>query len=283
MAEIGIMQGRLSPPIDGRIQGFPADSWKDEFASAREAGLSSIEWIFEKPNERRNPFGDDAGAAEVKRLSLETGVKVQSVCADYYMEERLISADGSPAPGPVDHLRWLIGRAGKLSIRYIVLPFVDQSSLKTTGQSEGLVSLLSDLAPEAEDAEVELHLETDLPPEPFRSVLDKIAHPFVRANYDIGNSAALGHDPEEELGLLAPYLGSVHVKDRALGETTVPLGTGNANFPVCFRMIDEAGFKRPFILQAARGEEGEEVSLAISNRQFIERHFSASDREKVGA
>ncbi len=29
--EIGIMQGRLSPRIDGKIQAYPANTWQKEF------------------------------------------------------------------------------------------------------------------------------------------------------------------------------------------------------------------------------------------------------------
>ena len=32
--EIGVMQGRLSPPINNRIQAFPKNNWKDEFELA---------------------------------------------------------------------------------------------------------------------------------------------------------------------------------------------------------------------------------------------------------
>ncbi len=44
---VGIMQGRLSPPVGGRIQSFPVQTWADEFPRAREAGLASIECIYE--------------------------------------------------------------------------------------------------------------------------------------------------------------------------------------------------------------------------------------------
>ena len=47
MKEIGIMQGRLLPPVGEHIQAFPAKSWREEFAIARECGLGMIEWIFE--------------------------------------------------------------------------------------------------------------------------------------------------------------------------------------------------------------------------------------------
>ena len=37
---VGFMQGRLSPPVDGRIQAFPHDQWHEEFALASEADLA---------------------------------------------------------------------------------------------------------------------------------------------------------------------------------------------------------------------------------------------------
>ena len=45
LPEIGIMQGRLSLPEDGRIQSFPKRSWRKEFSRAQKAELASIEWI----------------------------------------------------------------------------------------------------------------------------------------------------------------------------------------------------------------------------------------------
>ncbi len=40
---LGIMQGRLVPPVDGKIQAFPAGSWERELLLARQAGLDLIE------------------------------------------------------------------------------------------------------------------------------------------------------------------------------------------------------------------------------------------------
>jgi len=270
MINVGIMQGRLVPPFEERFQTFPADQWRDEFGFAREAGLSCIEWIYEKHHEDDNPLKTDDGIAELKQLSHDTGVLVRSVCADYYMTEFLLDDEGRQNTENCNHLRELIHQASKLSIHYIVLPFVDASSLKSKAARNGVVELLKDIAPLAKNAKVELHLETDLEPVIFREILDQVGHEMVRANYDIGNSASLGFDPHEELTLLAPYLGSVHVKDRELRGSTVPLGFGNAHFRICFQMIRQAGFDGHYILQAARGENGDEVQLAIANRHFVE-------------
>lgn len=270
MTAVGIMQGRLLPPAGGRFQAFPADGWRDEFPRARKAGLYSVEWIYEAPRAADNPLGSDAGLAEMKKLAAEHGVAVRSICADYYMTNRLIGKDARADPEAVRHLEWLIGRAGALGATYVVLPFVDASSLKTEAERETLAEVLGRVLPRAAAAKVELHLETDLPPAPFAALLAKVGHPFLKANYDIGNSASLGYPPAEELAALGPFLGSVHVKDRVLGGGTVPLGSGNADFATCFRKIVDAGFDRWFILQAARGPDHGEVELARQNRLFVE-------------
>lgn len=271
---VGIMQGRLLPPFEGRFQTFPAEGWRQEFHHARAAGLASIEWIYEVPHETDNPLRTDDGLAEMRALMAETGVMVRSICADYYMQSRLV-VDGQPQPAIVEHLKWLLGRAALLDLWYVILPFVDASSLRNEADRAALKGILAEVLPLAEKLGVEIHLETDLPPKAFAALLAEVGHPFLKANYDIGNSASLGFDPEEELTLLGPKLGSVHVKDRVLKGATVALGTGNADFPTCFRLIKAAGYDRPFILQAARGAEGDEVTWAGHNREFVERQLAA--------
>jgi L-ribulose-5-phosphate 3-epimerase len=267
---IGAMQGRLVPKEDGRFQSFPASRWRDEFPRAKEAGLACIEWIYEEPNESKNPLGTDDGIQEIQRLAQSTGVGVRSICADFYMTKRLITPQGQIEDGAVSHLAWLIGRAQRLDITYIVLPFVDSSSLRSEIERSALPNALSTPLKQAKAANIELHLETDLAPPDFAALLESIGHANLKANYDIGNSASLGYEPEEELSLLGPWLGSVHVKDRVRNGTTVPLGTGNADLPLCFRKFRQIGFHRWYILQAARGREGDEVAWTAQNRLLVE-------------
>ena len=276
MNPIGIMQGRLSPPVGGRIQSFPVDSWREEFPRAREAGLACIEWVYEFDTEADNPLATEAGLGEIRNLEQKTGVAVWSICADFYMRERLVGDDGAPRVPVVEHLHRLLQRASGLGIRYMVLPFVDESSLRTEAELAGLCQVLAGLLPRAQQAGVELHLETDLKPAPLAQLLQKVSHPMLRANYDIGNSASLGHDPVEELTLLGPWLGSVHVKDRLLGGGTVPLGTGAADFTACFRLFQQANYRGPFILQAARQEGMSETELAVRHRRFVEHQVAAA-------
>ena len=105
---IGIMQGRLTAPVDGRIQAFPADRWRDEFPRAEEAGLSCIEWIYETYGRDRNPLCTDEGIVELRALAGRHRVAVRSVCADYFMEHTLVRASGADLAARIEHLGWLI-------------------------------------------------------------------------------------------------------------------------------------------------------------------------------
>lgn len=263
------MQGRLSPPRGKMIQWFPFDTWKQEFDLAREAGIDCIEWIYEVPNESKNPVKSDEGISHMQKKIKETGVQVTSICADYYMERLLIRENGHINKDAVEHLRWLIGRAKVLKVKYIVLPFIDKSSLKTKEQQANLLNILKAVLNDAEKAKIELHLETDLEPYLMKNIFEDIGHPLVKFNYDTGNAAALGHNPSEELVLLKDWIGSVHIKDRLFNGKTVPLGQGSVDFAICFKLIKAARYTRPFILQTARDDSIDTVAYAKNNKEFV--------------
>ncbi|EHQ36848.1 Xylose isomerase domain-containing protein TIM barrel [Methanoplanus limicola DSM 2279] len=263
------MQGRLSSPVDGKIQSFPVHSWREEFFLAKEAGLDLIEWIYEKETQTVNPIINYDGIKEIKKHMRETSVDVRSICADYFMSEFLINSQSKPILNNINHLKWLIKRGDKLSIDYIILPFVDSSRLKSQEDINILIQILEEIIPLTEEFGIELHLETDLPPDILNGIFGKINHPLIRLNYDIGNSASLGYDPNLELNLLSQWVSSIHVKDRLLHGTTVPLGSGSADLPLCFELLKKIHYSRNFILQAARQNEMSEIELAMKNKEYV--------------
>jgi hexulose-6-phosphate isomerase len=116
----------------------------------------------------------------------------------------------------------------------------------------------------AKDLDIKISLETDLSPIAFKELLELIDLDFVQANYDIGNSASLGFDPKEELDAYGQRILNVHVKDRKLGGTTVPLGTGNANLDLVFKELNEINYSGGITMQAARGDD----DVKIAKEQF---------------
>ncbi len=125
------------------------------------------------------------------------------------------------------------------------------------------------MLPVLDETGVELHLETSLAPQPFADLLARLPHPSVKVNYDSGNSASLGYSPRSEFAAYGSRVGSVHVKDRLRGGGTVPLGTGDADFEALFSCLADIGYEGDFVLQVARGTEGDEVNWARQNRAFL--------------
>jgi L-ribulose-5-phosphate 3-epimerase len=266
---IGIMQGRLVPPVGNRIQCFPMEQWRNEFALAAEAELAAIEWIFDLDDAELNPLATDAGIAEIRALSAEHGVAVRSVCADYFMARPLVRSTPAEQVERLDKLVWLLERCGTCGITRMVLPYVDPSRIEAEADHDDVVATLKRVLPVVERTGVEIHLETSLPPDDFRRLLDRVPHRMVRVNYDSGNSASLGFDPRVEWAAYGDRVGSVHIKDRIRGGGTVPLETGNADFPGLFAALREVGYDGPWVLQVARGTSGDEVAWARQNKAFL--------------
>jgi L-ribulose-5-phosphate 3-epimerase len=74
---IAIMQGRLVPPTDGRIQCFPRERWQDEFALASAAGLDAIEWIYDLYGADVNPIATNDGLTMIESLSAASQVQIR--------------------------------------------------------------------------------------------------------------------------------------------------------------------------------------------------------------
>jgi L-ribulose-5-phosphate 3-epimerase len=273
MTHIGIMQGRLVPPADNRIQCFPRQHWADEFALARQAGLDCIEWIYDLYGADVNPLATDAGVEKLKDLSRQHKVKILSICADYFMDKPLVRASQAELDDRLHTLYWLLERGRLIGINRMVIPFVDASRIDTQAEFDGVVLLLKDILQEAGKTGIEIHLETSLDPARFAELLAQLSHPLLKANYDSGNSSSLGYHPREEFAAYGERVGSVHIKDRLLGASTVPLGTGDADFQALSESLNKVDYKGDFILQVARGASGDEVALARQNRAFVLKHF----------
>jgi hexulose-6-phosphate isomerase len=267
--KIAVMQGRLVPPWNGHFQSFPVGRWRDEFPLAAAAGLDAIEWIYDTVSENDNPIGSDEGLAEVRGLCEKCSVAVVSVCADYFMESPLARGEAKELEERFQRLRWLLERCEAAGIQRVVLPFVDNSRIENEDDEARVVEVLRRALEHAEKAGVELHLETSLDPQGFRSLLTKLPHPLLKVNYDSGNSSSLGYDPREEVAAYGDRIGSVHIKDRVRGGGTVPLGTGNADIPLLLTELFRVGYKGDFVMQIARGEAGKEAAWIRQNRELV--------------
>ena len=253
------MQGRLLPKFQGRYQAHPVGYWENEFHVAKELKLDCIEFILDFNDAEKNPLLKKGGVDEILSIINKTGISVKTVCADLFMEAPLHSEDKVESRHSQKIMKRLLDNVAELGVTDVVVPCVDQSSLANQQAVNRFVKQLMPCVQVAEKKAINISLETDLPPRTFLELLDRFDSEHVTVNYDIGNSAALGYDSDEEFEAYGNRITDVHIKDRELSGGPVILGGGVADFDTVFSKLSEFNYQGPFIMQAYRDEEGVEV------------------------
>jgi L-ribulose-5-phosphate 3-epimerase len=275
---LGIMQGRLSPPEDGRFQSFPRNSWRQEIARARQAGLSYIEWIYDAYGSSLNPISTQEGIAELASLKQQNGIRTPAICGDWFMDYPLIRCSEQELAQRERVLHDLLRRAEKIGASRLVLPFVDASSIRTADEKNVVLQILKRALPAAKEVGMEIHIEADFGPAEFEGFLARIPDASVKVNYDTGNSSGLGYVASEEFAAYGDRIGSIHIKDRLRlpdgTVTTKPLGEGSADFDDVFASIRKIGYSGEFTLQVARGKDGDEVNWIKQQLAFLHRYWT---------
>ena len=120
------MQGRLLPKVKGRYQAFPGKQWQSEFKIAKKIGINLIEFIFEENDEIVNPLINRNSLDQILEISYDTGVKVRSVCADYFMNNPVYDLENKKN---YEILQKLLQNCQYIGVKEIVIPFVDASKI----------------------------------------------------------------------------------------------------------------------------------------------------------
>jgi hexulose-6-phosphate isomerase len=152
----------------------------------------------------------------------------------------------------------------------IVVPLVDNGRLDKAEQENVLVDFL--LAQQFFLAQHHLQVifESDLIPTELARFIARLPAGQFGINYDVGNSAALGLKPTEELAAYGARVVNVHVKDRLLGGTSVPLRSGSADFDAVFAALAQKNYRGNFILQTARTADGKHSEVLSSYREMTD-------------
>jgi L-ribulose-5-phosphate 3-epimerase len=271
MNEIGIMQGRLSPPVERRLQAFPWNSWQREFTHARECGFDAIEWLFEAEGYQQNPLWTDDGHARIQSVSEKTGVVVRSVCADYFMTHPFFRVDESDRLRSVAVLSQLVSRAAQLGIKVILMPVLEENELQNEKEKVQLLESLREPLGLAATHGIRLGLETELPATEYLELIERCQHEALGVYYDIGNATAKGYDAAVDVRILSKHLCGIHIKDRRRNGPSVLLGQGDLNFSDFSRALAETRYKGLLVLETQVGDDF--LSIAKTHLGFVRQHI----------
>ena len=273
---IGFMQGRLSAQVDGKIQSFPWCDWEREFHAAAAINLHLMEWTLDQERLYENPLMSADGQQRIRMLCRQYDVSISSLTGDCFMQAPFWKVEGQDRTNlQRDFLA--IGRAcASVGIQMMVLPLVDNGRLDTLEQENVLVDFLLAQQPFLAEHQLQVAFESDFAPHELTRFIARLPADRFGINYDIGNSAALGLRPTLEFSAYGERVLNVHVKDRILDGTTVPLKTGNADFDAVFAELSKRNYRGNLILQTARAADGKHAEVLRTYRdmtqQWMQRH-----------
>jgi L-ribulose-5-phosphate 3-epimerase len=280
--QIGFMQGRLCERVDGKIQAFPWRDWESEFSAAAAIDLHLIEWTLDQERLYENPLLTVDGQESIRGLCRQYNVSIPSLTGDCFMQAPFWKNNGKARTDlQADFLA--IGRScAAVGIRMVVVPLVDNGRLETAEQENDLVDFLLAQQPFLAEHQLQVIFESDFKPPELARLIARLPAERFGINYDIGNSAALGFNPAEEFAAYGARVVNVHVKDRVLGGTTVPLKTGSADFDAVFAALAQKNYQGNFILQTARAVDGNHTEVLRSYRdmtqQWMQQYGLAADK-----
>lgn len=265
---IGFMQGRLSPMIDGRIQAFPWDHWREELAIGAECGFSLLEWTLDQDGLYENPLMTAEGQGEIRALCETYGFTIPSLTGDCFMQVPFWKAEGDEAEDLKRDFLAVAEACAAVGISMMVVPLVDNGRLENAEQENALVSFLTEHEPTLKALGVKVGFESDFTQQELARFIERLGSQTFGVNYDIGNSAALGFNPAEEIAAYGARILNVHIKDRVLGGTTVPLGTGAADFAAVYEALGKCGYVGNYILQTARATDDDHAGALVAFRDM---------------
>ena len=254
--KLGIIQGRLLPPVNDKIQEFPTD-WKREFDFIKIMGLSHIEFIITPRS------FDSIIQADISEFS----TKISSICCDNLINTKID-----------DHcflskqLRPICDFAIKNNIKALTIPLLEESQL-SMGNVSRFTRLMYSYSLVYPD--LEFHFEMNNPSVISDMFVPGHVHNFFYT-YDTGNMTGLRYNDsflETFIKFHISKIKNIHLKDRSNEGITVEPGTGDTNFNLVFETLRKLNYNGNFTLQTARGQTGMEMDTVLRHKEYFKKLY----------
>ena len=172
---IGIMQGRLvDREIKSRLQSFPWRYWRKEIKLANKNKIKFLEWTLDYNNFDHNPL--IKRPKKVFKYLKQNKVQVKTVTADFFMQKPPFLINNKTS----HYLKKLIEIANNVGIKYIIVPLVDNSSIKKYKQKQ-ILDYFRSLQKNTKFKKVKILFELDLSPTKLLKFINK--HLFFNIEY----------------------------------------------------------------------------------------------------
>ena len=247
--KIGIIQGRLSPPVEG-FQETPKN-WQKEFEYLKQLNMNHIEWVVTKKSFSTNPiFFEDL-----------TDYSISSVCADNIIDRKIDNHEFL-----LDNIVPLCKVAQKNNIKNITLPLLEDSSVENSNKRDNFCTTLKYISSTFQD--LNFLIEAELGIEELREILNVNSNIYV--TYDTGNITSFGLSHDEYINSFLPKIKNVHLKDRTKSGHTVAPFSGDTDFYLILKKLVDMNYNCLYTLQTARGPSGREKDTILKHKEKFE-------------
>ncbi len=277
-------------PVGLYEKALPPDlSWEERLEAAGQAGYDYVEISIDESDGRLSRLDWSPSERMALRQSIaNTGVRIMTMCLSGHRKYPLGSHSPELRQQGLDILHKAIAFAGDIGLRVVQVMgydvFYEESDDETAAY---FVEGLYKGARYAEQAGVMLGLENlDTPfvenMSQALAIINEINSPWLRLYPDMGNLAAAGYSPPEELILAKNQLLGIHVKD-ALPKIIrgVPFKEGIVPFQESFQTLAKIGFWGMLGVEMwgqMHADAGEDPVEAIkAARQFVDELVSAQN------
>mgnify|MGYP001165327805 FL=1 len=269
-----VIQGRSIPQTDNSMQYFPSN-WKEEFPIINKLGFSGIEWIYDKKSELSNPILTKTGRMEMLRVSKKNNVNLENIVFDWFLSHPFLQKNELLQEKNVEKFQSLMQSCSDVGFRRIIFPLLDKNKINSDKEINNLIKIFDKKIIEQLDSfDIEIHFETSLSPEKEKRIIESLNHKKIKICFDMGNSASEGFDPVKVINILGNNLGSVHIKDRKIGGSSVPLGQGDVKFLRVFQSLRLINFHGPITFQIYRNKDSNNISILKNSLTFIKETIS---------
>lgn len=277
----------MTIPIGVYEKAFPDElSWEERLNCARAAGYDFLDISIDESDARLARVSMPASErAALRETIANTGVPILVMGLSGHRRYPLGSASTELRSAGLDLLRRGVDLASDLNIRIIQLMgydvFYEPSTPDTAAR---FLDALYQGVCWAGAAGVMLGLENvdvkfvDCVEKALPYVV-KVNSPWLTVFPDIGNMAAAGYDPVEQLPLAQGRIAAVHVKDVQPGQVRgIPFGAGIVQFDKVFPVLAGLGFCGPITVEmwAHLDKTGDPFRSASSARQSVGQLVSAA-------
>ena len=265
--KVAITQGRHLKVINKRIQLFPEKNWKNELKLFNHTKLKFIEWVVSKENFNKNPICQINGHKIVNKYLNKNKIKCRSIDLDFIVKENPLEFSEKKIKIFIEKIETISTNSSKIGIKYLIFPFLENSSPNKKIKLNKLVLLLNEIRKKI-SKKLFILIETDLDPKILLKFIKKMKK-TIFINYDLGNSASKNYNFEEEKKYFK-FVKNIHLKDRVKNGPTIRFGHGNANFKELFNFLLKNKNNYDFTLQPARSKCNKDIKEIKLNIKYIE-------------